>query len=356
MSRMFKVAVWGLLGSLLLLLFAEGASSFFLTLQALKRPVLERSHTRYDPLLGWVNVPDTFVKDLYGKGKSLRINSKGFRDTRRDFVELPAEGKTRIVCSGDSFTLGYGVDDSDTWCHRLTLLDNRLETVNMGQGGYGTDQSYLWYTRDGVKIRHQVHILSAIFEDFARAGRNDFLGYSKPFFTIIDGRLVLNNTPVPNRPYRVPWLTTNRWAWERLALVQYLRRALKPIFRSLNGRSVETGEDSLAVCVRLIEDLKNLSDQNGVKFVFVYLPMINDSAGSGHSAGFRRQLAEEMKALNIPFIDLTDDFKKLPFSKIRSCYFPLSKEHPANVGHFTEKGHRYAARFIHKHLIELKLI
>ena len=29
----------------------------------------------------------------------------------------------------------------------------------MGQGGYGIDQAYLWYKRDGTKLDHDVQIL-----------------------------------------------------------------------------------------------------------------------------------------------------------------------------------------------------
>ena len=48
-------------------------------------------------------------------------------------------GKTRIICSGDSFTLGFGVDNEHTWPQQLAARNANLETVNMGQGGYGAD-------------------------------------------------------------------------------------------------------------------------------------------------------------------------------------------------------------------------
>ncbi len=99
-----------------------------------KRPVAERVHTDYDEELGWVNRPSVQIKDLYGPGRTLTINAQGFRATRDYPVEVP-EGKVRILASGDSFTLGYGVGDADTWCAALERTDPRLEIVNMGQGG-----------------------------------------------------------------------------------------------------------------------------------------------------------------------------------------------------------------------------
>ena len=44
-------------------------------------------------------------------------------------------------------------------------LDPRFESVNMRQGGYGLDQAYLWYQRDGTRLAHDVHIFAFIFDD-----------------------------------------------------------------------------------------------------------------------------------------------------------------------------------------------
>lgn len=50
-------------------------------------------------------------------------------------------GRYASSARGGSFTLGYGVGDADTWCALLQTIDPRLETVNMGQAGYGLDQA-----------------------------------------------------------------------------------------------------------------------------------------------------------------------------------------------------------------------
>ena len=44
-----------------------------------------------------------------------------------------------------------GVGNDDVWCKLLESIDNRIETVNLGQGGYGVDQAYLWYKRNSFK-------------------------------------------------------------------------------------------------------------------------------------------------------------------------------------------------------------
>jgi len=142
------------------LLMIEGASRVALVAIERGEGLTERKHTRYDAELGWVSVPSTTVKDLYGPGRTLTVNAQGFRG-KREYAKTPPPGVTRILCSGDSFTLGWGVDDGDAWS---ALLQQRpgLEVVNMGQGGYGIDQSYLWWRRDGGSISYDVHLLAVI--------------------------------------------------------------------------------------------------------------------------------------------------------------------------------------------------
>src|SRR5262249_25542761 len=98
-----------------------------------KPPLAERLHTPYDPELGWVGIPNLDIPDMYGPGLSFHSNGQGFRN-HHDFASDPPAGKIRAICAGDSFTLGYGVDDDHPWCQVLSKLDSRFETVNMGQG------------------------------------------------------------------------------------------------------------------------------------------------------------------------------------------------------------------------------
>jgi hypothetical protein len=193
---------------LLLAVLIEGASSLLLFAgRALRvRPIAERRHTIYDPELGWVNEANRRIPNMYGPGIYLTTNSQGFRGDR-DFGEAVPLGKHRIICSGDSVTFGYGVDDDHTWCQLLTAMDSRLETVNMAQGGYGVDQAYLWYKRDGGRLRHDILILAPIKDDFLRMQFNSFRGYGKPLLVLKDGALQVSNVPVPRRAYYVPWRT-----------------------------------------------------------------------------------------------------------------------------------------------------
>src|SRR3989338_2921102 len=158
----FKSGLMIALTSVSLLVFVEGLCSFVLLIWELPylRPAVshENFHVQYDPDLGWVNAPNVSVPDLYRPGVGIHINSQSLRADREYTKEVPA-GMTRAICLGDSFTMGFGVRDDQTWCHLLTRISRDLETLNMGQGGYGLDQAYLRYRRDGEKFDHNIAIL-----------------------------------------------------------------------------------------------------------------------------------------------------------------------------------------------------
>jgi hypothetical protein len=114
----------------------EGLASLVLAGRDFSRwrdtPNAEARHSLYDAELGWVNRPNVALPNMYGPGLALHTNARGFRG-RAETGETPPLGWRRAICSGDSFTLGYGVGDAETWCALLGTAIPDLETVNMGQ-------------------------------------------------------------------------------------------------------------------------------------------------------------------------------------------------------------------------------
>ena len=161
-----------------------------------KEPFLaERLHTEYEPLLGWINKPNVSINHMYGPNVFLKTNSQRFRNKDNFTTKVP-KGKIRAICSGDSFTLGYGVDNDHTWCNLLETIDPRFQTVNMGQGGYGIGQAYLWYKRDGTRLDQDVHVFAFVTPDFSRMTMKLFLGIPKPILRLRNGGISVENVPV----------------------------------------------------------------------------------------------------------------------------------------------------------------
>ena len=283
-------------------------------------PLAERRHTKYDPDLGWVNEANVHIRDMYGPGVYLRTNGQGFR-ANYDFEAAVPNGKYRIICSGDSFTLGFGVDNDHTWCQLLASLDPRFETLNMGQGGYGADQMYLWYKRDGAKFEHQVHLLAFITADFDRMQSDMFAQYGKPTLDIENGMLVIKNVPVPRGAYDPSWLGYHASNLRRLRTVELImrvrrKRAFAPGNRStaasftprasshaVGPTEKERNEKTQEVLTKIFEDLKRLNDEHSSKLIFVYLPTQHELEGNGPEEWIKF-IEKESRDLGIPFINV----------------------------------------------------
>jgi len=335
------VRLAGALGASLGLLFVvEGAASALLAWRDAAEPGLaEEKHCAYDPLLGWSHVPGFRSPDLYGPGRGLSVNARGFR-AREDYAREVPGGRYRVVCLGDSFTLGYGVDDDDTYPAALERLDARIQAVNMGQGGYGVDQCWLWYGRDGVELETDLLLLAFIAPDFERMAQARFQGeYAKPVLRVEDGRLV-EPEPVPD-----DW-SAGRDArrWRRFAE----RLALGDLFARLRGRAgpppaTSAPPEAWREPARLVvEDLARRSRERGQAFALVMLPLRDRRAGD--PTELARWLAPLASSLDVPWLDLTADFDALPPGERDAYYQP--------DGHLNALGNAFVARLLHRRLGE----
>jgi hypothetical protein len=344
--------------NLLILLALEGLASTITVVQIAvgrMRPLGERVHTRYDRDLGWMNLPNLAIADLYGPGASFHTNALGFRN-RAPIAETIPPGRLRLVCSGDSFTLGYGVSDDQAWCNQLASIDSRIEAVNMGQGGYGIDQAYLWYLRDGLKLRHDVQVFAFITVDFGRMRDAAFLGYPKPVLAIENGRLVTRNVPVPRRS---EWLVKTRELLRTTASFRtvQLLQSWMPRRASRGAAAVASGseqDDPLRpVVAGVFESLRNVHRERGSVLVLVYLPMQADHAGQ-QSDAWRRFVRDQADREQVAFIDLVEDLRTIPAREI-DRYFIQAGE-PAfgrGAGHYSVKGNEFIARALYRKLTVL---
>lgn len=332
------------------LIFIEGLASVLYASRDFRRPLAERVHTRYDDLLGWVNVPNLHRPDMYGKGVWFRSNDQGFRSDR-DFTRAVPAGKTRVICSGDSFTLGYGVDNDHTWCHLLETIDPRLETVNMGQAAYGVDQSYLWYKRDGVKLDHNLHLFAFIGMDFARMHQNTFSGHGKPLLKPHGAGLAIENVPVPKWRAVTPWITENLGVLDQLRSVQLLRRIFGGTKRT--AEKLETGNDYPVrdVTSRIFRDLRETAHARGASLVLIYLPVLKDLESPARVKALREFINEESAKQRISFIDLTEAFTALPNEEYRKFFIPPGVlPYPHSAGHYNNEGNRFVAQELYARL------
>jgi hypothetical protein len=309
-----------------------------------ERPLAERAHTEYDPELGWVNRPKVSLPDLYGPGASLHTNAQRFRGKREVTRDAPP-GRMRAICSGDSFALGYGVDDDATWCHQVEALEPRLETVNMEQGGYGIDQSYLWFRRDGAALEHHVHLFTFIVEDFARMGVTSFFGYGKPRLRLDGDTLAVDNVPVPRAAYLIPWLAQNAQLVDELRSVQILRGIAR---RTGVGAPAARASDAdiARLAAAVFAELAKLHRDAGHRLVLVYLPMREEHRDDS-TAALRAFVAREAQRQGVPFLDGVTALREVAPNDVPALYLAdAAIQYPAAAGHYTVCGNRWIAQWL----------
>jgi lysophospholipase L1-like esterase len=287
---------------------------------------------------------------MFGPGKYLKTNAQRFRN-KEEFSTVVPEGKVRIICSGDSFTFGYGVSNDHTWCQQLTLLNSRVQTVNQALGGYGIDQMYLWYKHNFTNLQHDIHLFAFITEDFLRMRHDRFLGYGKPVLDLQDNKLVLKNVPVPKRYLLLPYYFKARI--EALNLFRLIQK-IKSSFRANDVSAFAQSRLPHEIAVKIFEELHQMNvSQKNSRFVIVYLPIQEDYKSSG-SDRLRQFLREEAAKKGWIFFDLVQEFKKLPAQQALSFFIAEGDtQYASGVGHYNEKGNVYIANLIYKKLLAI---
>ena len=346
-KQYIKTILFILVINLFLFLILEGfCSTLIIASGDLFKPIClepNRAHTKYDELLGWVSIPNIEIKD--GSKIILKTNSQGFRNDQDFNVNIP-KGKVRIICCGDSFTLGFGADNEHTWCEQLTSFNKHLETINIGQDGYGVDQAYLWYMRDGRKFKHDIHIFAFITNDFYRMGTDKFCQWCKPILKLANGNLIVKNVPVPRYSYLFPALREYVERIGEFKLYQFLEKFFHKICLFLNIK-VNLGEHEIqTIALKIFEDLQQINKEKDSTLVLVHLPEYKDFI-TDESDVWRKWLEIETTKRDIIYIDLIDEFKKLPSYEINSL-FRIKAD-----GHYSERGNKLVARMLYKKLFSI---
>lgn len=283
--------------------------------------------TRYfvlDPSLGWCVGPDADVGGGYSS------DSRGVRRASgRSYADDPPPGIVRIVTVGDSFTHGDEVRDGETWQAGLERLDPGLEVLNLGVGGYGTDQAFLRWRRDGRVRRGHVSVLGIWPEDICRnlnvcrfymAVGSSFL--TKPRFVSGPGALTLVNHPVSppavvaqaiaGRPgdlvaherWRSPWEVEDRF-WYCARIARLGASVWSRFARRQAQDAMYCGADPVALEIteQIVTTFAREAAEAGSEPVVLFLPMreLLDDYPEERSFPLLRRLQES----GIAVVDLT---------------------------------------------------
>lgn len=139
----------------------------------------------YDAETGWSKTPGAVVHhESRDFDVVLEINELGLRD---DPMSSPAKTESnvfRVLCLGDSFTLGSTVEREDLFVDQLERWwraeERRAETINAGTEGWSTDQEARWFEVHGAAYQPDLVLLATYENDLYWCGQTDYFGKSKP--------------------------------------------------------------------------------------------------------------------------------------------------------------------------------
>jgi len=327
---------------LCLLAALEGIANVSLSWsEATARPeVRDYLETEPDTLLGWIGRPNVSEPNHYGPSLSLTTNARGLRQfhagATRDSV-TNVSTTLGVVCSGGQLTFGAGVADSNTFCALLQRQHAGWRTHLLAQRGYSLDQSMLRYEREGSRLPHQIHLLTASSYGIDRLTTSD-LPYPKPRFRLSADTLVLTNVPVPVVRERRWWRVIRETAG-RLRSVEFMKRIRPPASESTASVPEERRRIAGAIFKRLA---RQEAAHCGV-LVVGYLPTIADHF-PGPSDARREQMEELSRSAGAVFVDLTPSLRTMSLDTLDWFFItPNSLNAEGTSGNYTARGHAWVA-------------
>ncbi|MBI2506466.1 MAG: SGNH/GDSL hydrolase family protein [Candidatus Latescibacteria bacterium] len=352
----WMVALAGLVAGLLL---CEGGLRWIAP-QVYRRPPV----WQFDPELGWSHIPRSsgwLVSPEFAV--EYRINAAGLRN--REIAQEKRPGQQRLLCFGDSFVEGWGVREEERVSEQLEQGLGGVEVVNFGVAGYGTDQEWLLFEKQGAQYHPDWVVLffygNDLWNNAARQGIGAERGF-KPFFQLgTEGRLQLRGVPVRKAEFwdqqAVPWQRRFeaylQQHWHLYALGRKMMAPEVPAqqqqryYQGLYGKGEEQGAENWELTGRLLQAFDLSVRQAGGRLLVVCVPALvqieeedwkmkrelHGLVGEYDLQKPGRQLQGLTAAYRIPFLDLYAAFKER--ARSQTLYFRDS--------HWNARGHELAA-------------
>jgi len=151
-----------------------------------------------DPVLGWIGRPN-YKARFKGRDYDVAVeyNAQGFRRATMDASEFAPNAK-RIAFLGDSVTWGWGLENDETYPEQLQkLLGTQTVVNNFGVNAFGTAQQLLVYDNYVHQLNPDVVAITFVENDLTenldpKEGR-------RPWFELVDGKLIPRNQPVARK-------------------------------------------------------------------------------------------------------------------------------------------------------------
>lgn len=178
---------------------------------------MSRQLYEYHPVVGFRFIANLKARVPHeGGGYLIQTNIEGFR-CKHNFIKEKKPCVKRVILFGNSYTAGDGVSNRDRYSDRLENIIPNLEVYNFGLPATGTDQHYLIYKEFASKIEHDLMVIAVFVENIRRVisrfrhfynEKHELVLYAKPYYSLKDDELILNNVPPPKKPFLEPNLSS----------------------------------------------------------------------------------------------------------------------------------------------------
>ena len=166
----------------------------------------------FDPEAGTRCRPDADLRFVEPGSFDVRVrcNADGLRDHAH--VRPKPTGVRRLLCLGDSFTWGYGVENDETFPAVLVRQLPAADAVNLGVNGYSTVQESIRLETEGLRYEPDWVVVAFCHNDLE--DNFDEKDGGRPVAALGEDGLLR----IENRPVRAPWKSPAK---------QWLRHSLR---------------------------------------------------------------------------------------------------------------------------------
>ncbi|HBG60767.1 MAG: hypothetical protein A2Y03_04525 [Omnitrophica WOR_2 bacterium GWF2_38_59] len=342
--------------------------------QYIKDMLLDKiKYLNYDKDLGW-NLK------AHGKSGKFKANGQSIR-AYKEYSQLPKEGILRIAAFGDSFAHCDEVANNETWQHFMEKKSPDMEVLNFGVSGYGLDQAYLRYLKEGRKFHPHIVFICFMQNDYFRHvnvfrpfyNNNTGVPLTKPRFTIVNKKLILIKNPIGTKEGLARIISREKQYFALLGQYDYYwqvlpEKSLFDIFASVRLVKIlmkmylanenflyqdniyNPDSEAFKLTEKIVDDFYAEVERNGSIPVIVVFPdkVALKLYGLLHKRLYDR-LVEKWKDNGYNYIDLMGNFllETAP-DNINSLF--------ATKGHYNRQGNSYVAGQLINYLQRKKLL
>lgn len=245
-----------------------------------------------------------------------RINSRGFRE--REFRAAEPRGKRRVLCLGDSFTFGTGIDVQDTWPRQLERVCARegldLQAINLGVYRYNAlqQEALLRRTLEDDGIAASEVLWCFYINDASGHGFEGGDAYGASW----EARWI-NRLGLTSGTWETGTETSSGMAWlmgvrRTSALVDYASYSLHELLQCRIKRrnylnDWRRGESSLAKVERSLLGVRELCARHGLELTICVYPALLERFDDGHPYREAHGTLMELAAsAGVPCLDLSN--------------------------------------------------